>query len=68
MKVHPFIPQIKARIREQKSWSIFALWPNRKRKPDAPKRVYIITRNERRFAAIAEDQATAERIIGEVEQ
>lgn len=68
MKAHPIIPQIKERIREQKSWSIFALWPNRKRKPDAPKRVYIITRNERRFAVVAEDQATAERIIGEAVQ
>lgn len=67
MKAHPLISTIKYRISEQKAWSTFALWPNRKRKPDAPKRVHIIARNERRFAVVAEDQATAERIIGEFE-
>ena len=53
MKAHPLISTIKARISEQKAWSTFALWPNRKRKPDAPKRVHIIARSERRFAVVA---------------
>ena len=66
MKAHPLISTIKRRIREQKRWSRRALFPNFKRDVIQPRRVYLITRNERRFAIVAQSKNEAEAMIEEV--
>ncbi len=68
MKAHPLISTIKRRIREQKAWSRRALFPNFKRDVIQPRRVYIITRNQRRFAVVAQSKREAEAMIEEVPQ
>lgn len=68
MKAHPLISTIKRRIREQKAWSRRALFPNFKRDVIQPRRVYIITRNQRRFAVVAQNKREAEAMIEEVPQ
>jgi len=68
MKAHPLISTIKRRIREQKVWSRRALFPNFKRDVIHPRRVYLITRNERRFAVVAQSKHEAEAMIEEVPQ
>ena len=68
MKSHPLIKGIKRRIREQKAWSRRALFPNFKRDVIQPRRVYIITRNQRRFAVVAQSKREAEAMIEEVPQ
>ena len=68
MKAHPLISTIKRRIRNQKAWSRRALFPNFKRDVIHPRRVYLITRNERRFVAVAQNKAEAEAMIEEVPQ
>jgi hypothetical protein len=66
MKAHPLISTIKQRIREQKKWHRRALFPNYKRDVIHPRRVYLITRNERRFAVVAQSRYDAETMIEEV--
>jgi hypothetical protein len=66
MKVHPLISTIKQRIREQKQWSRRALFPNYKRDLIHPRRVYVVNRNDRRFAVVAQSRYDAEAMIEEV--
>ena len=66
MKAHPLISTIKQRIREQEAWSRRALFPNYKRDVMQPRRVYVITRNERRFAVVAQSKHEGEAMIEEV--
>jgi hypothetical protein len=66
MKAHPLISTIKRRIRQQKAWSRRALFPNYKRDAIHPSRVYLVTRNERRFAVVAQSKREAEAMIEEV--
>lgn len=68
MKTHPLINTIKRRIREQKAWSRRALFPNFKRDVIQPRRVYLVTRNDRRFAVVAQSKHEAEAMIEEVPQ
>ena len=68
MKTHPLISTIKRRIREQNQWSRRALFPNFKRDVIQPRRVYLVTRNERRFAVVAQSNREAEAMIEEVPQ
>jgi hypothetical protein len=68
MKVHPLISAIKRRIGEQKKWSRRSLFPNYKRDVTHPRRVYLITRNERRFAVVAQSRYDAEAMIEEVSE
>jgi len=68
MKAHPLISAIKRRIREQKKWHRRALFPNYKRDVIHPRRVYLITRNDRRFAVVAQSRYDAEAMIEEVPQ
>jgi hypothetical protein len=66
MKAHPLISAIKQRIRQQKKWSCRALFPNHKRDVIQPNCAYLITRNERRFAVVAQSRYDAEAMIEEV--
>jgi ABC-type hemin transport system substrate-binding protein len=66
MKAHPLISTIKQRIRQQKAWSRRALFPNFRRDVIHPRRVYLITRNERRFAVVAQSRTEADAMIEEV--
>jgi hypothetical protein len=68
MKAHPLISAIKQRIRQQKKWSRRALFPLYRRDVIYPHRVYLITRNERRFAVVAQSRYDAEAMIEEVPQ
>ena len=64
IKPNPAILPIKERIKTQGRWNARALFPQAKRKREKPPtKVFIITRDERRFAVVASNKVEAENQI-----
>lgn len=55
-----FLNQVRARISEQTNWSRIARFPYSYKHKERQKRVFVITREDRRFAVVADNFTQAD--------